>query len=148
MNNNSAIEFLKQRIAQAKEELGEASQKRLDAQKLESTLMNEIRGYEYALAGEMRRSGIAVPVPSDAPPAQAALPVSGTESSNGHRSAAGSIFSYIQNAGSRGMTRSEIKNALARDGIKVHKNYPYVVIAKLKESRKVKEEGERLYFQE
>jgi hypothetical protein len=151
MASNSLIELVKQRLASVKTELARATQQRIDAHALENTLIEEMRGYERTLAAELRRNGVAPsesnensqrPVDSR-PEASAATP----ESNNGHKSAAQSILSYIQAAGSRGMTRGEIKQALKSEGIKVHENYPYVVIAKLKNARKIREDGERLYIQ-
>ena len=144
MTNASFIDYLKSRIEEAQLELVEATQKRLAAEQVEAQLIKDIEGYRSTLAAEERRGGTSLTAQVEVQPTQVPR-----QSNNGHTpNATLSILSYVRSAGARGITRPEIKNALERDGISVHPNYPYVVISKLKENNKIREDRGRLYITE
>jgi|SRR6267142_198847 len=145
MTNASFIDYLKMRIEEAQRELTGVTQKKIAVEQQEATLLKDIEGYQSTLAAEERRGGMTSDQPTPAM-TQSSLP---PQSNNGHTSnATKSILSYVRAAGARGITRIEIKNALDRDGISVHPNYPYVVVSKLKENNKIKEDRGRLYIAE
>ena|SRR5258708_35667464 len=144
MTNASFIDYLKSRIEEAQLELTDANQKKLAAEQQVAVLLKDIEGYQHTLAAEERRSGTSLTAQLEVQP----TPVP-PQSNNGHASnATQSILSYVRVAGARGITRIEIKNSLERDGISVHPNYPYVVVSKLKENKKIKEDRGRLYIAE
>jgi len=151
MTDATVIDHLKRRIAQANLELAKAVEDRKRSQQQESMLLKEIAGYESALAAEERRGGIraATTTEGSVPPPLivAGAPLGAPNpSTNGHpTNATHAIYEFIRAAGVRGITRLEIKGRLEVDGIQVHPNYPYVVVAKLKEANRIKEESGRLY---
>jgi len=132
---SQVIDHLRRRIEEADRDYQATIRKRLDVLKLEQTLQKELEGYRTALEGEMRRAGIVVPDAGERASAQQPI------SANGHKrgSANATILGYIGEAGKAGITRQEIFSRLASEGIKVHKNYPYVVISKLKEDELIEE---------
>jgi hypothetical protein len=151
-----AIDFIKRRIAQAKLDLARVTEERKKSQQQELVLMKEVQNYEAVLAAEQRRGG--TEVASAAPVFEArsfstlAAVVNPPEETRVHPSSANplnatqAIHDYIRAAGTAGITRKEIRARLLMDGIRVHNNYPYVVLGKLKEANKIREDdNERLY---
>lgn len=135
------IDHLKRRIAEAEAEYRAVGVQRQEVMKLEQKLHREIDGYKAALEGELRRSGQAPVNTVTEKPTEG-----GSVITNGHGSAVQTILGYIQTAGSKGITRRDIATNLANDGVEVHRNYPYVVISKLKEKELIEERNERLFL--
>jgi hypothetical protein len=143
------IEHLQARVREVKAEYGRASAKRQEFEKLQDQLLREIAGYEQALQAEMRRTGIA-PEASQAraTPDQPLTPASPSPSGHPRGAVMVAIIRYLREAGTRGMSYKEIAGYLARDKVRFHENYPYVVVNKLKKRRLVKDLEGRLYWQE
>jgi hypothetical protein len=88
------------------------------------------------------RSSIPTPAPcyplppSNSPFSAPPLPIS----------IAGFIVNFIRNKNEAGTTHREIAEALTANNLRCHRNYPYVVIGKLKEEGKIVDDGGRLIW--
>jgi hypothetical protein len=134
------IKLLQQRIEQARSLYDKVRSARIAMADKEEALRSDIRTWERALEAENRRTGKVVAEKPETPHLAG-------ESSNGNgrpNSATEAVLAYIQAAGDRGMSRKEIAAKLLSDDFHVHRNYPYVVISKLKEKGFVEEQNERL----
>lgn len=138
------IDHLRGRIKEAQEEYGRTTKKRIELTQLEQKLFKEVEAYQLALEGEMRRNGIPVHAQSETVIANShtIAPL------NGQGSAKAIIASHIREAGPAGTTHKNILGFLKSHGTQVHRNYPYVVVAKLKRGGMVKGVDGKLVWQD
>ena len=62
------------------------------------------------------------------------------------RSIVGFISNFIATRNGAGITHRQIADALVSEGLECHRNYPYVVVSKLKDEGKVLEKDGKLYW--
>jgi hypothetical protein len=139
------IEHLERRIHETELEYQEVFRQRAELMHREQELQKELRAYKVAIQCESRRIG----VPLSEKLARETLEVKRSEESGGYeRGKIGlAILNYLKGAGERGLTYKQIAQMLIADGIKAHRNYPYVVVGKLKDAGDVKDVNGKLVWQ-
>lgn len=137
---------LKGRLDKAHHQLQDVSAKRAAIQKEEVRLTNLINALQVLLHDEGQTSTFVPQRMTPPPKFESSLelaPLPKTE-----KSISQFIADFISMKNGTGTTHKEIAEALATDGYEHHRNYPYVVVSKLKDDGKVIEkEGKLLWKQ-
>lgn len=138
---NSFVEELDRRIAEAERRFQAVVAERTRLVQEEQTLGAQLTALRTIRDGEVKGNGHnPAAVVNDKP---VPIPLS----TNGHKrekNVGETVLSYIRESGDTGITRREIAARLETDKIKVHRNYPYVVISKLKERDLIDERNQKL----
>jgi hypothetical protein len=129
-NVDSITQYLKDKLDRAQRELQDVSAKRAALTAEEVRLNETIRALEVILKSEGATVSLA---PARAPRALL-KPVNQF------------IAEFISGVNGKGTTHKEIAMALTTAGYKTHRNYPYVVVSKLKEEGKVIDKDGRLLW--
>ena len=137
------IDELRQELEEMKEEHKSISSQMSTLAEKQQTLTLDISACERTIAKLSRKHGL----PDSGLPAQSNPSALSVSNNGSHISVQERIAEFIRNYGSTGTDYSSIRKFLMDQGIKVHKNYPYVCVSKLKESGKVREVGGKLISQ-
>ena len=138
----SLIEQLRSRVEQTRKELEEARKRLVDAQAHEQMLQTELNGYQKAIEAELRREGKLSMTAT-------AIPASAVQTDGARTGARKTDFvrSLLKDRGPQGVTPVDVWAAFKKTGqfTKMHRNYVYAILARLKERGEVVERNGK-YF--
>jgi len=138
---NSFIEELNRRIAEKEKRFQEVVAERTRLVQEEQALGAQLMALKTIREGELKGNGHSTVPPENAKQVSTSLPTNGHKNDKSVRV---TILRYIRESGDPGITRKDIAARLEADKIKVHRNYPYVVISKLKEKDLIDERNQKL----
>ena len=144
------VRDLKQRLDAARIQLKEVSTRRQAIMVEESNLQQMIRAMEVLLKAEEKVSSGSVS-PASLPVTGAVTvspPIPAINSIKSEQSISRFIADFIAIRNGDGTTHKEIAETLVASGYRCHRNYPYVVVSKLKNEGTVVEREGKLFWKQ
>jgi hypothetical protein len=160
-NETIRLAQLEQELAYSKEEFATASKQRAYAEEIERQWEVEVNSLTNLIENRRRRmgqadTGAAISRDQSELDLGSTLASSAANGSSPHEGGSESdnvnrvdwIYKFTEESGTRGIKPPDVLPAASRVGIKMHKNYPYVVLNKLLERELVVKRRGRYYKKE